>query len=79
MKLFNPEMDSTVFKVRCIANKIWTQITPFFIGPAWLCVKVLEKIIARTPCFMHKGILSPYYIFNNDAYFFRFLRPLSFF
>ena len=34
MKLFNPEMDSTVFKVRCISNKIWTQITPFFICSA---------------------------------------------
>ena len=31
MKLFILEMDYTVFKVRCISNKIWTQITPFFI------------------------------------------------
>ena len=30
---------------------------------------VLEKIIARTLCFMHKGIFRPNYIFNNDAYF----------
>ena len=32
-------------------------------------MKVLEKIIARTLCAMHHGILSFYYIFNNDAYF----------
>ena len=47
MKLFSLEMGSTVFKVRCISNKIGTQITPFFICSAWLCVKVWEKIIAR--------------------------------
>ena len=33
-KFFNLEMDSTVLKVRCISNKIWTQITPFFICSA---------------------------------------------
>ena len=27
MKLFNIEWNSTVFKVRCISNKIWIQIT----------------------------------------------------
>ena len=26
------------------------------------------QIIARTLCAMHHGILSLYYIFNNDAY-----------
>ena len=63
MKVFNLEMDSTVFKVRCIFNKIWTKITPSYICSAILCVKVMEKIIARTLCFMHQGILSPYYFF----------------
>ena len=44
----------------------------FLICSAWLCVKVLEKIIARTLCAMHHGILSLYYIFNKDAYFLYF-------
>ena len=35
-------------------------------------MKVLEKIIARTLCAMHHGILSFYYIFNKDAYFLDF-------
>ena len=35
-------------------------------------MKDLEKIITRTLCFIHKGILSSYYIFNNDTYFCRF-------
>ena len=67
MKLFNLEMESTVFEVGCISYKIWTQITPFYICSAWLCVNVLEKIIARTFCFMYQGIRRPSYIFNNDA------------
>ena len=29
--------------VRCISNKIWTQINPFFYCSAWLHVKELEK------------------------------------
>ena len=32
-------------------------------------MKVFEKIIARMHCAMHHGILSLYYIFNNDAFF----------
>ena len=35
-------------------------------------VKELEKIIARTHCFMHRSFFRPNYIFNNDAY--RFTR-----
>ena len=45
-------------------------------------MKVLEKIIARTLCAMHHGILSFYYIFNKDAYFLDFRAqkfPLMFF
>ena len=34
MNLSILEMDPAVFKVRCISNKIWTQITPFFICSA---------------------------------------------
>ena len=50
--------------VRCISNKIWTQITPFFICSAWLYVKELEKIIARTLCFTHQSVFRPNYICN---------------
>ena len=32
-----------------------------------MCERV-GKIIARTLCAMHHGILNLYYIFNNDAY-----------
>ena len=32
-------------------------------------MKELEKIIARTHCFMHRSLFRPNYIFNNDAYF----------
>ena len=32
-------------------------------------MKELEKIIARTHCFMHQSFFRPKYIFNNDAYF----------
>ena len=45
-------------------------------------MKVLEKIIARMLCTMHHGVLSLYYIFNNDAYFLDFRAqkfPLKFF
>ena len=71
-----------MFKARRSSNEIWTQITLFFICSASLCVKVLEKIIARMLCFMHQRILGPYYICNNDAYFLDFraqIFPLIFF
>ena len=35
-------------------------------------MKELEKIIARTLCFMHQSLFRPNYIFNNDAYFLDF-------
>ena len=62
-----------MFKSGVFLTKIWKKYS-FFICSASLCGKVLEKIIARTLCAMHHGILSLYYIFNDDAYFFRFLR-----
>ena len=40
--------------------------------PDYNYVKELEKIIARTRCFMHQSFLRPNYIFNNDAYFLEF-------
>ena len=61
-----------MFKSGVFLTNIWTKITPFFICSARLCVKVLEKIIARTLCAMRHGFLSLYYIFNNDAYFLDF-------
>ena len=36
-----------------------------------MCERV-EKIIARTLCFMHQRIFRPIYIFNNYAYFLDF-------
>ena len=72
IKLFNLESGLCCVQVRCISNKIWTQITPFFICSVRLCVKVLEKIIARTLGFMHQGIFGPNYIFNNNVYFLDF-------
>ena len=45
-------------------------------------MKELEKIIARTHCFMHQRFFRPNYIFNNDAYFLDFCAqkfPLIFF
>ena len=45
-------------------------------------MKELEKIIARTLCFMHPSFFPPYYIFNNNAYFSDFRAqkfPLIFF
>ena len=63
------KMESTVFsKVYCISNKIWTQITPFFICSARLYVKELEKIISWMLCFLNQSFLRPNYIFNNNAY-----------
>ena len=45
-------------------------------------MKELEKIIARTHCFMHQSFFRPNYIFDNDAYFLDFRAqkfPLIFF
>ena len=45
-------------------------------------MKELEKIIARTQCFMLQSFFRPNYIFNNDAYFLDFRAqkfPLIFF
>ena len=45
-------------------------------------MKELEKIIARTHCFMHQSLFRPNYIFNNNAYFLDFRAqkfPLIFF
>ena len=35
-------------------------------------MKELEKIIARTLCFMHQSFFRPNYIFDNDAHFLDF-------
>ena len=45
-------------------------------------MKELEKIIARTLCFMHQSFVRPNYIFDNDAHFLDFRAqkfPLIFF
>ena len=58
-KLLNLESGLNCVQVRCIANKIKTQNTPFFICSACLCLKLLEKIVAETLCFMHQGVFRP--------------------
>ena len=74
---FNLEMDTTVFKVRCISNKIWTQITPFF----YLLGLIMCESVGRSASCIRVSSASKY-IFNNDAYFLDFGAqkfPLVFF
>ena len=82
MKLFSLEMDSTVFKSGEFLTKFGHKVL-LSLSPQPDCVKVLEKIFARTLCFIHQGIFRPNYILNNDAYFFLDFReqkfPLIFF
>ena len=63
MNLFNSDSGLYCVQVRYISNKIWTQITPVVICSACLCVKVLEKIIARMLCFIDQDNFRPNYIF----------------
>ena len=68
--------------VRCIPTKFGHKWLLFFICSAWSYVKELEKIIARTHCFMLQSFFRPTYIFNKDAYFLDFRAqkfPLIFF
>ena len=81
-EVVQPQNGPYCVQVRCISNKIWTQLTPFFICSASFCGKVLDRIIARMLCFMHQGFFRPNYIFYNDAFFLDFRArkfPLSFF
>ena len=64
---------------RYIANKIWTHIISFFICSAWLYVKELEKIIARTHCFMHQSFFRPNYFFNKASQAIQSPRTVPFF
>ena len=50
VKLFSLEMDSTVFKSGVFLTKFGQDI-PLSAQPD--CLKVLEKVNARMPCFMH--------------------------
>ena len=75
MKLYNLESGVFYVQVRCISNELWTQITPVLICSAGLCVKVLEKITARTLCFMHQGIFRPNCIFNNKVSRYTYITP----
>ena len=80
MKLFNLEMDSTMFKSGVFLTKFGHKLLLFYLLSLILCESV-EKI-ARTLCFMHQGIVRPSYIFYNDAYFLDFCAqkfPLTFF
>ena len=57
-------------------------MTPFLFLLSLIICEELEKIIARTLCFMHQSFFRPNYMFNNDAYFLDFRAhkfPLIFF
>ena len=71
MKLINLEMDSTVFKSVIFQQNSDTNYSFLYLLKVIICESV-GKIIARTLCYMHKGIFRPNYIFNNDAYFLEF-------
>ena len=77
------KMKSTVFsKVYFQQNLDTNDSFSLSAQPDHNYVKELEKIIARTHCFMHGCLFRPYYIFNNDAYFLDFRAqkfPLIFF
>ena len=52
-------------------TQIWTQLL-LYLSAQPDCVKVLEKIIARTLCFIYQIIFRLNYVFNIDAYFLDF-------
>ena len=70
-----------MFKSGVFLTKFGQKLLLFYLFSLITC-ESLGKIIARTLCAMHHGILSLYYIFNNDAYFLDFRAqkfPLVFF
>ena len=69
MKLFNLEIDTTVFKSGVFLTKFGHKLLLSLSAQTDYVWKCWKKIIARRLCFMHRGIFRPYYIFNNDAYF----------
>ena len=62
MKLFNLEMDSTVFKSGVFLTKFGQKLLLFYLLSLIMCENVEKKIIARTYCFTHHSIFRPNYI-----------------
>ena len=65
---FTLKMDYTMFSLVYFLQNLDTNYS-FLYLLILIIVKELEKIVARTLCFMHQNIFRPNYIFNNDAYF----------
>ena len=65
-------MNSTGFSLVYYLKNLDTNYSFLYLLSLIMCERV-EKIIARTLCFMHQRIFRPIYIFNNYAFFFRFL------
>ena len=62
-----------MFKSGVFLTKFGQKITPFFYLLSLIMCESVGKIIARTLLWaMHHGILSLYYVFNDDAYFLDF-------
>ena len=68
---FTLKMDYTVLSLMYFLQNLDTNYS-FLYLLSLIIVKELEKIVARTLCFMHQNIFRPNYIFNNDAYFLDF-------
>ena len=76
------KMKSTVFSLVYYLQNLDTNYSFLYLLNLIIYVKELEKIIARTHCFMIQSFFRPNYIFNNDAYFLDFRAqkfPLIFF
>ena len=57
MKLFNLEVDSTVFKSGVFITKFGHKLLLFYLL-GLIMFESVGKIIARTHCFMYQGILD---------------------
>ena len=64
-------MDSTGFSLVYYLKNLDTNYSFLYLLSLIMCERV-EKIIARTLCFMLQRIFRPIYIFNNYAYFLDF-------
>ena len=64
-------MDSTGFSLVYYLKNLDTNYSFLYLLSLIMCERV-EKIIARTLCFMHQRIFRPIYLFNNYAYFLAF-------
>ena len=75
------KMKSTVFSLVYYLQNLDTNYSFLYLLSLIICER-LEKIIARTHCFMHQSFFRPNYVFNNDVHFLDFRAqkfPLIFF